>query len=209
MCWIIRHKSSFPRSAIKTKIFLQRLPLIRFLTKTFTECHSVRGPDKCDSEAPRKKVKAAVTSPDDSGIIQAFDRDFIAAWLSEKIKMRERNTVCEDPLCGPVDGHYFCLEYAAIVRQSEWDWLFSWDRLASWTSVRWYSHPGFFKGVLNVENSPESSVFIYYNAYVVSYRASDWEAHNNHTSSCHCARTSYVTATPTARESMFQILPTA
>ena len=37
-----------------------------------------------------------------------FDRDFIAAWQSEK------HTICEDPLLGSVDGHYFFLEYDAI-----------------------------------------------------------------------------------------------
>ena len=70
-----------------------------------------RHPSKCDTEALRKKVEAAMTFLVGLVIIRNSLQP-----IKRNRDAGEGNIVREDPLCGPVDGHYFHLEHAAIVR---------------------------------------------------------------------------------------------
>ena len=72
---------------------------------------------KYDSEALKKKAQTAATFPDDPLIIRKVRQRFYASLAIRKDQdAGKRITACGDPLNGPVDGLYFRLKHAAIVR---------------------------------------------------------------------------------------------
>ena len=75
-------------------------------------------PDKCDIEAHRKKVEIAATFPDNCEVIHNVrKRSYGSLTIRNYRDAVERNTVVRDPLSSPVDGHYFRLKHATIIRQ--------------------------------------------------------------------------------------------
>ena len=71
--------------------------------------------DKCDTEAPKKKVE-----PDDPKIIRKVRQIFYGRLTIRKDRdAGERNNVRENPMSGTVEGNHFSLKHAAIVCQKE------------------------------------------------------------------------------------------
>ena len=74
-----------------------------------------------DTESHRKKVEAVAAFPDDSKIICDVQL-YCTPVIRKDLDAGERNSLRDDPLCGPVDGHQLHQKRAVIVRLPEFEY---------------------------------------------------------------------------------------